>query len=175
MLDKLLMKLEEMSSSLSFDDLLNFLTKEESNTQDEDPKDHDNISPENIHALDSRLWSKIFSYLGTEDLKNVVVTCHHFRDAGQDPGLAWRRMRVKVRTVLMYGLQHLLSSPRFAHLENLDFSSIQLETRELELLCRHCCNNNFVRNLNLSDKVLVDIDDHLLCQALSKVINLTLR
>ena len=73
--------------------------------------------------------------------------------AGEDPDLAWRRMTVRSRTVLMFGLQHFLSARTFANIETLDFSSVQLETFELGQLCEFCCRNTGLNSLNLSDKV----------------------
>ena len=73
--------------------------------------------------------------------------------SGQHPDLAWSCMKVKSRTVLMYGLEHFVQTPTFAHVQHVDFSSVQLETEELKLLCRFCSKNNFLKSVNLSDKV----------------------
>ena len=73
--------------------------------------------------------------------------------SGQHPQLAWSSMQVKSRTVLMYGLEHFVRTPTFAHVQNLDFSSVQLETDELKLLCGFCSKNNYLKSVNLSDKV----------------------
>lgn len=73
--------------------------------------------------------------------------------AGEDPGLAWRGMTVRSRSVLMFGLQHFLSARTFSNIQTLDFSSVQLETFELSQLCEFCSRNTGLTSLNLSDKV----------------------
>ena len=112
------------------------------------------------------LWTRIFSYLPINDLKSVVSTCktlsvagktqimyqiksnvHNFQ--GKAPSLSWRTMQVRSRTVFMFGLEHFLRNPSYANVQHLDFSSTQLETFELRLMCEFCCKNRCLKSLDL--------------------------
>ena len=72
---------------------------------------------------------------------------------GSCPSLAWRGMEVRSRAKLMFGLRHFVATPAFSRVHNLDFSSIQLDTEELRMLCQFCRKNKSLRSVNLSDKV----------------------
>ena len=106
-----------------------------------------------VEVLPPSLWRRVFSFLAVSDLKSVVLVSRHWRTAGQAPGLAWRRMTVRSRTVLMFGLEHFLNTAAFSRVVALDFSSVQLETFELKLLCQFCSRSDGITSLNLSDKV----------------------
>ena len=141
--------------------------------------------------LPPSMWRRVFSFLSVEDLKSVVLVSSYWRMAGQDPRLAWRRMTVRSRTVLMFGLEHFLKTPTFSGVQTLDFSSVQLGTEELRLLCEFCIRNDGMSSLNLSDKVwkvtvskillilsiqiFVELEPSLLCSALSRISVLRLR
>ena len=62
-------------------------------------------------------------------------------------------MEVRSRAKLMFGLRHFVATPAFSRVHNLDFSSIQLDTEELRMLCHFCQKNKSLRSVNLSDKV----------------------
>ena len=53
----------------------------------------------------------------------------------------------------MFGLEHFLNTPTFSQVQTMDFSSVQLETLELRLLCQFCSKSEGISSLNLSDKV----------------------
>lgn len=72
---------------------------------------------------------------------------------GKSPSLSWRTMQVRSRSVFMFGLEHFLRTPSYANVQHLDFSSTQLETFELRLMCEFCCKNRCLKSLDLSDKV----------------------
>ena len=85
-------------------------------------------------------------------------------------------MEVRSRAKLMFGLRHFVATPAFSRVHNLDFSSIQLDTEELRMLCQFCRKNKSLRSVNLSDKVrkhLEGLEQHLLqlCPAFRYLLN----
>ena len=127
-----------------------------------------------IKILPLTLWTTILSFLDTPDLKNVVLTCQHLRSAGNHPSLAWQDMTIKSRAVLLYGLDHFLGLSRYSQVRTVDFSFVQLDTFELTSLCKFCLDN-FVENLNLSDKIFLELDNELVANSLSGVGTLKVR
>ena len=127
-----------------------------------------------IKFLPPNLWTTILSYLDTPDLKNVVLSCKFLCSVGSCPDLAWREMTIKSRAVLLFGLEHFLAIQRFRNVETVDFSFVQLETFELTSLCNFCLKNP-VKNLNLSDKIFLKLDNELVSESLSSVQTLRVR
>ena len=127
-----------------------------------------------LEFLPRPLWTRILSYLDTPDLKNVVLSSQFLRLAGSHPELAWQDMTIKSRAVLLFGLEHFLSIGRFSHVRTVDFSFVQLDTFELTSLCRFCLNNP-VKNLNLSDKIFLELDNELVSDSLSGIHTLKVR
>ena len=127
-----------------------------------------------LEKMPKYLLERIFSFLDTEDLKNVMLTTHSLRTAAENPKLAWKKMTIKSRAVLLFGLEHFLGIPRYQNVETVDFSFIQLETFELTSLCKFCLKNP-VKHLNLSDKIFLDLNDELVSESLSGVQTLKVR
>ena len=127
-----------------------------------------------IEFLPPTLWTSILSYLDTPDLTNIVLSFKFLSSVGSNPDLAWREMTIKSRAVLLFGLEHFLGISRFRHVETIDFSFVQLDTFELTSLCNFCLNNP-VKNLNLSDKIFLELDNELVSESLSSIHTLKVR
>ena len=127
-----------------------------------------------IKILPLTLWTTILSFLDTPDLKNIVLTCQYLKTAGSHPSLAWQDMTIKSRAVLLFGLDHFLSLSRYSMVRTVDFSFVQLDTFELTSLCKFCLKNP-VENLNLSDKIFLELDNELVSNSLSGVKTLKVR
>ena len=99
--------------------------------------------PGSVEHLPTSTWRLVLRHLLPGELACAAATCRHLRGAAGAPHL-WRGARLRQAAMLLHGLPHFLSIPRYTQMSSLDFSSIGLNTMELTSLC-HLCHRGHLK------------------------------
>ena len=119
-----------------------------------------------IQFLPQEMMMKVFSYLALQDLANVLLVCHQWKEVAESPWL-WRRLEVvvgqmKVNNIGILGTRRLESVKRVRLL-----SKYHPDEEEAEAVFNAILEHDGIKELNISQNEISKVNPETLAKAVN--------